>query len=263
MPALVPELVHIPAGPFLMGSAAGGDDERPEYVVTVDGFRISACPITHAEYAAFVRAAGRRPPGVFDLPAIVRPDRADEFRRTAGPYVWPGDRPPAGLEDHPVVLVSFDDACAYCRWLTETSGRPFRLPTEAEWEKAARGGLERMRYPWGDDIDLAMANFMPQAHHPGGRGTTSVRAHPPNALGVYGMAGNVWDWTSDWYKPDYYGASNVRNPAGPGDGTLRVVRGGAWTNVDVGYLRCACRHPVPPDTYSYSIGFRVVSPDQD
>ena len=242
-----------------MGSGDGGEDERPEHEVTLDTFWIAATPVTQAEYAVFVRATGRRVPGVRELPAIVRPQDAEAFRLRAAPYAWTGVMPPEGLGDHPVVLVSFEDAVEYCAWLSGASGRPFRLPSEAEWEKAARGGLERRRYPWGDDIDLSLANFAPHPQHRTGRGTCAVRLHPPNACGVYGMAGNVWDWVNDWYDPGYYLDADPVGPVGPGSGALRVVRGGAWTNADVNYLRCAYRHPVPPDTYSYSIGFRVAS----
>jgi len=252
-----PEMVEIPAGPFLMGSDDGDDHERPEHRVFLDAFQIGATPVTQAEYSRFVRATGWRPPGVWELPSVVRPGREEEFRRTAAPYGWMDSAAPPGRDDHPVVLVTFDDAREYCRWLSRQTGRSFRLPTEAEWEKAARGGLERKHYPWGDALDSSLANFtlLPQ-NRPGG-GTVPVRARPPNAFGLYGMAGNVWQWVADWYRADSYTVDDRRNPAGPATGTLRVVRGGAWTNVDERYLRCAFRHPVPPDTYAYSIGFRV------
>jgi len=263
MAAIEPELVHIPAGPFLMGSDVGDENERPEHIVTLGAFDIGASPVTQAEYSVFVQATGWRQPGVWELPAIVRPDGADEFKRVSAPYWWMGTQPPQGREQHPVVLVSFEDAREYCRWLASVTGRPFRLPTEAEWEKAARGGLERQAYPWGNDIDLSHANFLPLAHQRTGQGTRPIRSYPPNAYGVYDMAGNVWDWTSDWYRPDYYNVSEGRSPVGPGTGTLRVLRGGAWPNDDVNYLRFGFRHPVPPDSYAYSIGFRVVCPAQE
>jgi len=263
MTPAAPALVRIPTGPFVMGSTDGGEDERPEHEVTIEAFCIGVTPVTHGEYAAFVRATGARAPGVFDVPAIVREGAADDFRRAAAPYAWTGHAPPAGLEQHPVVLVSWDDAVAYCAWLADTMGRPFRLPTEAEWEKAARGGLDRRRYPWGDDIDLSQAHFAPHPQQRAGRGTSPVRAHPPNAFGVFGMAGNVWDWVNDWFDPAWYLTGASRQPGGPGAGALRVVRGGSWTNADVNYLRCAYRHPVPPDTYAYSIGFRVACADGD
>jgi formylglycine-generating enzyme required for sulfatase activity len=175
----------------------------------------------------------------------------------AAPYGWMDCAAPPGRDDHPVVLVAFDDAREYCRWLSREAGRPFRLPTEAEWEKAARGGLQRNRYPWGEALDPSLANFTPYPQARPTGGTVPVRALPPNAFGLYGMAGNAWQWVADWYRSDYYAVSDARNPTGPATGTLRLVRGGAWTNHEERYLRCASRHPVPPDTYSYSVGFRV------
>jgi formylglycine-generating enzyme required for sulfatase activity len=261
MAVTAPELVSIPAGPFVMGAEDGDENERPEHPVFLEAYALGVAPVTQAEYARFIRDTGWRPPGVWELPSIVRPARAEEFKRLAAPYWWMGADPPAGRDDHPVVLVTFEDARAYCRWLTEHTGRLFRLPTEAEWEKAARGGLAGCRYPWGDEIDVSKANFTSAPGQRAARGTMPCRSYPPNGLGAFDMAGNAWNWVSDWYRADYYAVGEERNPAGPASGTLRVVRGGAWTNDDVAYLRCACRHPVPPDTYSYSIGFRVACAD--
>jgi formylglycine-generating enzyme required for sulfatase activity len=257
MDVVAPDLVRIPGGPFLMGAEDGDENERPEHAVTVDPFLLGAAPVTHAEYAAFVEDTGWRPPGVWELPSIIRPAREDEFKRTAAPYWWMGTQPPPGRANHPVVLVTFEDAREYCRWLAVRTKRPFRLPTEAEWERGARAGLERKAYPWGDTIDPSLANFTPQPGRRAAAGTKPVRSYAPNAFGLYDMAGNVWNWVADWYRADYYAVGDPKNPMGPASGTLRVVRGGAWTNDDVAYLRSAFRHPVPPDTYSYSIGFRV------
>lgn len=257
MDPVVPELMRVPAGPFFMGAENGDDNERPEHVVSLDAYEIGAAPVTQEEYAAFVQDTGWRPPGVWELPVIIRPAREEEFKRTAAPYWWMADQPPSGRDDHPVVLVTFEDAREYCRWLSARTGRPFRLPTEAEWERAARGGLDRKTYPWGDTIDPSLANFLANPQQRGNAGTRPVRSYPPNGFGLYAMAGNVWNWVADWYRADYYAVSETRNPTGPASGTLRLVRGGGWTSEDVGYLRCAFRHPVPPDTYSYTIGFRI------
>jgi formylglycine-generating enzyme len=146
---------------------------------------------------------------------------------------------------------------AYCRWLSGELQRDVRLPTEAEWEKAARGGVDGQRYPWGNDIDPTRGNFLTDPSVKRQRGTRPTGTYPPNAYGLYDMCGNVWEWVSDWYAADYYGSGQVRDPGGPGFGDMRIVRGGAWVNDDVSLLRCSHRHKVPPDTYAYSVGFRI------
>jgi formylglycine-generating enzyme required for sulfatase activity len=209
------------------------------------------------DYARFVRATGYAAPAVRTLPLVAGGREAD-FRERAAAYSWAHDEPPPGRGSHPVVLVRYNDALAYCRWLSEALDRPTRLPTEAEWEKAARGGLEGQRYPWGGDIDPSRANFLADPAIKGQCGTKPSGTYAPNAYGVCEAAGNVWEWVSDWYAGDYYSESEARDPRGPQTGRLRIVRGGSWVNDDVSMLRCACRLKVPPDTYSYSIGFRVV-----
>jgi formylglycine-generating enzyme required for sulfatase activity len=190
------------------------------------------------------------------LPLIAAGGRDEIFRELSAPYVW-NDRPPARYGNHPVVLVRYEDAVAYCRWLSASLGRVFRLPTEAEWEKAARGGADGHHYPWGDDIDPSRCNFLidPSAKREGG--TCPTGTYSPNAYGLYDVCGNVWEWVSDWYSAAYDSQTESHDPTGPASGAMRIVRGGSWVNHDVSLLRCAHRHSVPPDTYAYSIGFRV------
>jgi formylglycine-generating enzyme required for sulfatase activity len=171
--------------------------------------------------------------------------------------VWEEGHPLTDRADHPVTLTRYDDAVAYCAWLSATTGKAFRLPTEAEWEKAARGGAESKRYPWGDRLDRNMANFLVDPALKATHGTTPCRSYPPNAFGLFDMAGNVWEWVYDWYDARYYGTAGARNPTGPPVGHLRLLRGGSWLVADVRMLSCSHRHKVPPDTYSYAIGFRV------
>lgn len=257
---LAPELASIPGGDFLMGSEGADDDERPVHRVYVDDFLLAAQPVTNGDYAKFVRATGHRAPAIYELPVVVQAggdDRERAFRQSGAPYVWRDGEPPAGRADHPVALVRYEDAIAYCAWLSSETSRPFRLPSEAEWEKAARGGVESKRYPWGDRLDRNMANFLVDPGLKSAQGTTPCRMYPPNAFGVFDMAGNVWEWVHDWYDPGYYASAETRNPQGPPAGRMRVLRGGSWLVADVRMLSCSYRHKVPPDTYSYGIGFRV------
>ena len=166
------EMVLVPAGPFLMGSLEGDPDERPPRRVTLHAFYIDKYEVTHGQYAAFVAATGRKPP-----------------------VDWPGGKPPPSLAKHPVVNVTWSDAEAYARW----AGK--RLPTEAEWEKAARGADGRL-FPWGDDAARKSASGAPAqgSKHPEGK-TFPVGSFPDDTApcGAKDMAGNVWEWTADWY----------------------------------------------------------------
>jgi formylglycine-generating enzyme required for sulfatase activity len=253
-----PDLARIPAGDFLMGAADAEEDQRPVHRVYVSEFFISRFPVTHDEYARFVRATGHVAPAIRSLPLITAGGRDELFREMALPYVWDKDHPPTGHGSHPVVLVRYDDALAYCAWMAETIRRPTRLPTEAEWEKAARGGADGLRYPWGNEIDPSRGNYLADPSAKRQRGTRPTGTYPPNAFGLYDMCGNVWEWVSDWYGAEYYGLGDARDPKGPSGGSVRIVRGGSWVNEDMSMLRCSYRHRVPPDTYAYSIGFRIV-----
>ena len=228
----VPDLARIPAGDFLMGSSDSADDQRPIHRVHVTEFFIGRFPVTHDQYARFVRATGRPVPGVREVPLVAAGPRDSLFREFAAAYAWTGSQPPVGLGAHPVVLVTCDDAIAYCEWLSGQHQRLFRLPTEAEWERAARGGIDGQRYPWGNVLDPNQCNFLTDAAAKRSRGTRPTGTYPPNAFGLYDVIGNVWEWVADWYGADYYAAGAARDPRGPESGTRRVVRGGAWVNDD-------------------------------
>lgn len=259
---LVPRFVRIPSGRFSMGAADGDADERPAHVVELDAFQIGVYPVTQDQYAEFVQATGHRAPALREMPLIVTRETEDAFRDLSAAYAWRGSEPPRGLGHHPVTLVTVQDALAYCAWLSGYLGHAIRLPTEAEWECAARGGLEGRRYPWGDDVDPSRANFLPDRALKAHRGTEPVGRYEPNAFGLYDMSGNVWEWVADWYAAEAYQEQPRRNPRGPASGVLRIVRGGSWVTDDVSQLACAHRHKVPEDTYAYSIGFRVAYSDQ-
>jgi formylglycine-generating enzyme len=258
---LLPRFVEIPAGEFTMGAADGEDDERPARPVALDRFHIAMHPVTNAQYAEFVRNTGHRAPDVRDLPSFVSPTAEAAFRELASPYVWRGGDLPRDRGLHPVTLVTHADAVAYCVWLGTRLGRAVRLPSEAEWERAARGGVEGRRYPWGDEIDPSRSNFLPDSALKRMRGTRPVGTFPANGFGLHDMTGNVWEWVADWYTPDAYRTLGDANPSGPVSGAMRVLRGGSWVTHDVLQLRCSYRHKVPPDTYAYSVGFRVAYTD--
>ncbi len=246
--ALAPgvELVfaRIPAGEFRMGSdkkqdPRAGSDEMPQHTVYLDEYWMAKYPVTNAQYRAFVQATGHR-----------RPSH------------WQEGQIPAGKEAHPVVHVSWHDAAAFGKWVTTLVGAQnfaplqIRLPTEAEWEKAARGTDGRL-FPWGDEPPAeAQGNL---GGHVGGD-TTPVGRYSPRGDSPYGcadMAGNVWEWCADWYGSGYYRQASPRHPLGPAKGTLRVVRGGAFTH-SVSYARCAYRFKEVTDGRSLNLGFRVV-----
>jgi iron(II)-dependent oxidoreductase len=216
----------IPEGPFVMGDDAGRPDERPAHRVLVSAFRLALLPVTNREYAGFLAGTGHEPPRFWD----------DE-RFTA-----PGQ---------PVVGVSWFDAVAYCAWLSSLTGRRFRLPTEAEREKAARGGLEGAQFPWGDDPGPDGGRFPQDAPRPAGLSAA-------NGYGLFDMAYNVHEWCSDWYDPSYYAVSPERDPQGPPSGTRRTSRGGAWRH-QIKVSRCSARSSLDP-TFRYNdYGFRVAT----
>ena len=255
--AIYPQVARIPAGEFTMGADDGEEDERPPHRVYLDEFCIGVYPVTNDQYAAFVRDAKHRVPAVRQLPRIVTGDQEQPFRELAAPYVWRAGDPPRDRGNHPVTLITFEDAVAYCQWLSLKTGLSVRLPTEAEWERAARGGVDAAKYPWGDELDPARANYLSDPTAKQLRGTLAVGSFPANSYNVFDVIGNVWEWVSDWYQPDAYADRLRHNPAGPPDGTLRVLRGGAWVVHEPRMLRVSYRHKVPPDTYAYSIGFRI------
>jgi len=244
-------MVLIPAGEFEMGDAfnEGYDDERPVHTVYLDAFYMDKYEVTNAQFKAFIAA---------------NPQWGKNLIRSAyhdGEYLkhWNGNDYPAGKGDHPVVYVSWYAAMAYAQW----AGK--RLPTEAEWEKAARGGLAGKRYPWGDEIDASKANY---AYNKGG--TVPVGEYAPNGYGLYDMAGNVWEWCLDEYDSSFYAKSPKQNPIAGGSissvvsnftnvKTVRVLRGGSWGFGSPNGLRAANRFPPhlpqPPNTNNH-IGFR-------
>jgi formylglycine-generating enzyme required for sulfatase activity len=234
-----PEWIEIPAGEFWMGSDKEYGWEKPVHRVYVERFQIARVPVTNAQYQFFVKTTGHQTP-----------------------EHWGDSRPPRGLESHPVVNVSWHDALTYCRWLSEVTGKPITLPSEAQWEKAARGDKDRREYPWGDKWDESRCNNIEL-----GLGDTTPVGIFPEGTSPYGcldMAGNVWEWTRSLcgkdFEPAYlypYDPSDGRENLEGGDDVLRVVRGGAFTGRRT-LVRCASRLGLNPLNPWFNSGFRVV-----
>ena len=222
-----PELVRIPEGWFYMGSEHGQDNERPVHRVWVDAFQLAAKQVTNTEYACFLNAtSSKAPPFWTDL----------NFNHP----------------EQPVVAVSWFEANEYCEWLKASTGRKYRLPTEAEWERAARGEMEGRMYPWGD----APPQSLPDYDKRWKTGPEPAGCYARNAFGLYDISENVHEWCSDWYQPDYYSVSPERNPRGPQSGTRRASRGGSWRH-HIKVSRCAARSSIPPEFQYADYGFRV------
>jgi serine/threonine-protein kinase len=250
------EMVFVPDGEFVMGSEELGDDERPNHRVHLDGFWIDRYEVTNDRFARFVEATGYQTEAEKRGWGWVWKDA--EWEKVTGAD-WRHPRgPDSGIEgklDHPVVLVSWNDAAAYCRSMGK------RLPSEAQWEKAARGistdSGHGWHYAWGDEFDRSKAN----TNESGLGDTTPVGSFSPQGDSPYGacdMTGNVWEWVVDWYDSDYYSQAPSANPPGPANGTDKVLRGGAWPFDEV-YARTAFRYNVRPDyTYDFA-GFRCSS----
>ncbi len=241
-----------------MGSSADDwlahSDEFPQHEVYLDAYWIDQTEVTNAMFAAFLNAKGNQSEGGETWLDADGKDVLIEWRDSE----W---RPKSGFEDHPVIEVTWYGARAYCQWAGA------RLPTEAEWEKAARGDDSRW-YPWGDVFDCSKGNFDDEKILdgyvvPGGEGcdgfylTAQVKSFAAGAspYAVYDMAGNVWEWVSDWYASDYYENSPQSNPQGPTSGESRVFRGGSWS-YSLFYVRSANRGRFSPDVTSPDNGFR-------
>lgn len=222
-----PDTVAIPEGWFLMGSEAGQENERPVHRVWVDAFALGACQVTHRQYAHFLAGTHHRPP----------------------PY-W--SDPNFSLPDQPVVAPSWFDAVAYCEWLSQITSRRYRLPTEAEWERAARGDAEQKQFPWGDEPPETLPNYKQRWK----TGPEAAGSAERNAFGLFDMGANVHEWCSDWFGADYYLESPERNPQGPGEGKRKASRGGSWRHYTK-ISRCAARSSIPPEFQYADYGFRV------
>jgi formylglycine-generating enzyme required for sulfatase activity len=229
-------MVLVPAGDFEMGrhKLTRDDstkmrpivllDDRPVHKVTLDAFWMDKTEVTNAAYAKFLAASGRK-----------------------APYHWTGGTVPQGQEAFPVYSVDWDEANAYC----ESEGK--QLPTEAQWERAARGGKEGLNYPWGDKIDTKMARYGTAA------GPGPVGQFPASEFGLFDMSGSVSEWCRDWFEREYYKSSPAANPEGPEAGVYKVIRGGAWSDSGP-RVTVFFRNWVRPSQKTPNLGFRCVKP---
>ncbi len=291
--------IHVPAGEFLMGSDESARDlakafphaepkrltqladERPVHRVRITrDFWLGVTPVTVGQFRRFIERSGYVPESIRDGTGAygfnpnydpARTERGDAFEGRDRRYSWlnPGF---AQTDEHPVVNVTWNDAVAMARWLSEREGATYRLPTEAEWEYAARAGT-RSRFPAGDDpaVLLTSANTFdretalrwPRWREQAGNGsdgyafTAPVASFSANAFGLHDMVGNVWEWVADWYGEDYYAHSPVDDPKGPATGKVRVRRGGSWHTWPL-YARVAFRNWNTPDTRYVLVGFRLL-----
>lgn len=239
------DMVLIPAGEFWQGRvyytlidelgmlARARMDDLPSHQVYLDAFLIDKYEVTNGDYLRFVEATKHRKP-----------------------FHWVGGKIPDKQEKFPVYNVSWDDASAYCSW----AGK--RLPTESEWEKAARGGTDRKRFPWGDQLATnggggrGGGGGTKLAHYGWADGPVAVGTYAPNGYGVYDMVGNIAEWVNDWYQQNYYSVSPDKNPPGPASGLYRIVRGNAWNADDDRHLAVNYRNFSEQGTRTVTIGFR-------
>lgn len=211
----------------MMGCETGRDDEKPVHRVWVDTLELAAYQVTNREYACFLAALRYPEPLHWADPAFNHPNM-------------------------PVVAVSWHDSVAYCEWLGRTTGKRYRLPTEAEWERAARAGIEGLLYSWGDETPVLMPGYASRWK----TGPEPVGLFQPNAYGLYNMGDNVHEWCADWYSASYYGRSPERNPSGPIETGRRASRGGSWRH-HIKISRLGARSSIPPELKYADYGFRI------
>jgi formylglycine-generating enzyme len=219
-------MVLISSGAYIMGkNSATPSDWQPEHNVMINSFYMDKREVTNKQYYDFCVATNTPLPQFWGI---------NEFRSGAD------------FPDYPVVGVSYFDAEKFARW----SGK--RLPTEAEWEYAARGGMIGKNFPFGDQIDSAEVNYGRKY-----KGIVKTGSFPPNGYGLYDIAGNVWEWTSDFYSSDYYSHSPVENPKGPATGRFKVIRGGSWHSGPM-CIQTYYRNGLSPSWVDFAVGFRCV-----
>ena len=259
----VANMVLVEGGEFSMGSADdvwhadNGANEKPVHQVTLYDFYISKYDVTVKDFEIFVNETGYKTEAERCGYSSLGP--MDNLQKVYG-LTWRCNGQGKVLAKkeklQPVVFVTWNDANEYCKWLSQKTGRKFRLPTEAEWEYAARGGKQSKgySYPGGNDIDSVAwtGDNSGKTIHPVGQ-------KKPNELGLYDMCGNVYQWISDWDSGIYYSISPPVNPKGPECGTEHIIRGGAWNRPGAAFHRMTLRHSRTPETSNFNCGFRIAA----
>ncbi len=279
------QMIYIPGGEFQMGTnineAFWDDGEGPIRKVKVNAFYMDPCVVTNAEFKSFVEDSGYKTETEqfgwsFVFYSLLSPETQRKvtkipngvpwWRVVEGAYWAQPEGPDSNIEDrmdHPVIHVSWNDAVNYCNW----AGK--RLPTEAEWEFAARGGLEQKRYAWGDELtpngrdmcNIWQGTFPSCNTKDGYEGTASAKSFPPNGYGLYNVSGNVWEWCSDWFIRSIHNRGGRDNPNGPESGTTKVMKGGSYLCHEsyCNRYRVAARTSNTPDSSTGNLGFRCVA----
>ena len=249
------DYVLVPAGAFEMGDNFNEGDprERPVHKVDLDAYYIGKYPVTNGEYKKFRDDAGYDDSKYWPDGEVVPKSQSNSWARNGAV---------AGRENYPVAAVTWNQAVAYCNWLSAKTGHTYRLPTEAEWEKAARG-TKQYRYPWGNHLDPSYASYSEKPLTPAGfydgskHGELQTHSNA-SPYGAFDMAGAVFEWCSDWYSPNYYASSPRKNPAGPAQGAYRVLRGASQYE-EPWELRAANRSSgAPLNQNHHFLGFRCV-----
>jgi formylglycine-generating enzyme required for sulfatase activity len=252
------DYVLVSAGVFRMGDNfdEGDQRERPVHSVELDAFYIGKFEVTNGEYGKFRQDTGYDDPKFWPDGKVVSKEISSNWTSNARG----GGR--AGNEDYAVMGVTWEQATAYCNWVSAKTGKKYRLPTEAEWEKAARG-TEQRRYPWGSEIDPSYTSYaekpiMPAGYYDGSKHGDQQTHSNASQYGAFDMAGSLFEWCSDWYSRNYYSFSAHKNPVGPPSGAYRVLRGGAQY-LDRWDMRAAARSSGAPSNQGHKlIGFRGV-----
>jgi formylglycine-generating enzyme required for sulfatase activity len=279
-------MVFLEGGVYLMGNGTrqgfSADGEGPVHEVEISPFYIDAATVTNSQFAEFIKETGYKTEAEkfgwsFVFRFFLSPWEAAKVSQVVqgtpwwapveGAYWLHPEGPDSNIDDrmdHPALHVSWNDAIAYCKW----AGK--RLPTEAEWEYAARGGLEQKIYPWGDELtpggehrcNIWQGTFPEHnTKRDGYVGTAPAKSFPPNGYGIYNVSGNVWEWTNDWFGKQYYSESPRKDPKGPASGTNRVMRGGSYLchKSYCNRYRVAARSSNTPDSSTGNMGFRCAA----